>query len=42
MDEVEITARYATFIPKQHMETGYLTRYAKNAQSIHKGGLLKA
>ena len=42
VDETEIAARYANFVPKQHTETGYLARYAKNAQSIHKGGLLKA
>ncbi|MBP2628503.1 MAG: dihydroxy-acid dehydratase [Firmicutes bacterium] len=41
LDDAEIKARYANFTPKQHSETGYLARYAKNAQSIHKGGLLK-
>ncbi|MBP2629266.1 MAG: ilvD [Firmicutes bacterium] len=42
LDQTEIAARYANFTPKQHTETGYLARYAKNVQSIHKGGLLKA
>jgi len=42
LDQKEVEARYAEFIPKQHNETGYLARYAKNVQSIHKGGLLKA
>lgn len=42
LDQAEIVARYANFTPKQHTETGYLARYARNVQSIHKGGLLKA